>query len=907
MPDPETTRPSTIATDIRRSSSLLLAAALCLAITACDKQPVQIADAAPNPLASQLSGARLDAAKTALERNRRDEALLLLVSALKTHPGHADALQTIRTLLAETRWHFPAARMEAGLPVEKLALSGTSLWASVSGGYQAGTWNVATRWNLATPKVEAILFPSPAEQTQALFLSPDHSKIIVQRGTPGDLISLLCDAATLQPIRNLGRYPENCSVAAVTTFSPDGLLIAYPQDHAGKVIWQIADAATGEVIRSHEQPGTLVPLSARLDRKHLDIHHADGTHLKIPVSPVEDVVSAPAATLPRESGLPFSVSGSLAEFPGSKMAPIRDAQPITAFVMVEGKAAAATSRGTITVHRLLPATKTTGRAAGPIHFQPSAVGPLTLLAEGLTGLRFDEERRSFTILTEKERRAAIAEAGTVSLPGLDFSEVRESILSIPCAVGQPDAAFLLHDRISRASETRRGFLALGPEATSPEPSSVEKIQAIFRAGDSAAIIAAIQDIPAKDPAAATALSLALESERPEWISAFEEGKAPLPPLLRKLAASRIAWLKGDKAGAISLWRDGFPDLKTVRRSEDWDGWETVDFTPRFASHFIHIDQQLATYELPADASAERKKALAGRLLDPETARGIGRSRHASACLKAAQDMATDAETATLAVELSIRARELGAPPVASLRAEATACTTLELFPKAHQTWISIITDHPTEDQLSSDYTEAAYLAFETGNGDQAMEILNTGLHRFPKDADYAYRAGWISLLTARWDRAHLYLTAGERTGFPDEKREKALAMLAIAASECGYSEDAAIYFEQLAAIDPTWADPDPPKADGWPPELIVSINQLAHPPKALPVTEEGMITDLPPFDDTNFDPLIPSDPLAPLDPVPMVEDALPLPVQDEFEGIDPNRTPIKADEIPSLPMPKTKR
>ncbi|RYD26327.1 MAG: hypothetical protein EOP87_22915, partial [Verrucomicrobiaceae bacterium] len=183
MPDPETARPSPIAVDFRRSSTLLLMACACLALAACKKQPVQIAKAPPNPLARQLSGARLDAAKTAMEKNRRDEALLLLVSALKADPGHTEALQSLRVLLAETRWHYPAARMDAGLPVEKLALSGNSLWTGVSGGYQPGTWNATARWNLDTPKVEAALFPRPSEQTQALFLSPDRSKIIVQRGT----------------------------------------------------------------------------------------------------------------------------------------------------------------------------------------------------------------------------------------------------------------------------------------------------------------------------------------------------------------------------------------------------------------------------------------------------------------------------------------------------------------------------------------------------------------------------------------------------------------------------------------------------------------------------------------------------------------------------------------------------
>jgi len=881
MPDLEPTRPRPAA-GVRRSAPLLLVAFACLAIPACEKPPAPVAEA-PNPLAAQLSGARLDAAKTALEKNRRDEALLLLVSALKADPGQKEALQSLRLLLAETRWYFPAARMEAGLPVDKLVLSGGSLWSAVSGGYQPGTWNATARWDLAGPKVEAVLFPRPAEQTQALFLSPDGSKIIIQRGTPGDFISLLCDAATLAPIRNLGVYPENCSVAAVTTFSPDGLLIAYPQAGSRMMLWQIADAATGEVINSLEQPKTLIPLSARLDRQQLHIHHADGTHLKLPVSPVEEMTSAPATSLPREDGPAFSISGGLAEFPGTKSAPIRSGTAITAFTLEGERAASATAGGTIILHRLLPAAKTTGRDAAPIHFQPEMLARLSLMAEGLSGLRFDEVRRSFTLLSEKERRSAIAQAGDVSLPGLDFSGVRQDILATPCAASQPDAAFLLHDRISRASETRRRFLALGPEAATPEASSLDHILAVFRKGDTAAITAAVNEIPAKDPAAASALSLALEGEHPEWIEAVLEGKTTLPPLLKKLATSRIAWLKEDKAGAISLWRDGFPDLKSVRRAEDWDGWETVDFTPQFAAHFILIDQRLATFELPADAAPERKKALAGRLLDPETARGIGRSRHAEACLKAAQDMATDKETATLALELSIRARELGAAPVPSLRAEAAAYTSMELFPKAHETWISLITDQPLDQQRSSDYAEAAYLAFETGNGDQAMEILNTGLHRFPKDSDYAYRAGWISLLTARWDRAHLYLVAGERAGFSDEKREKALAMLAIASSECGYSEDATIYFQQLAEIDPSWADPQPPKAEGWPPELILSLNQLAEPPKAMPVTEDGTMLDLPPPDG-----LI--DPLAPLDPVPMVDDVLPIPQDD-----------IPSHAVPELP------
>ena len=113
-------------------------------------------------------------------------------------------------------------------------------------------------------------------------------------------------------------------------------------------------------------------------------------------------------------------------------------------------------------------------------------------------------------------------------------------------------------------------------------------------------------------------------------------------------------------------------------------------------------------------------------------------------------------------------------------------------------------------------------------------------------------------------------------------------MLAIAASESGYSEDAADYFSQLIRIDPTWASEDPPQTDGWPPELKTSLQTLAHPPKAVPVMEDGS-------------PLL-SDPIAPLDAVPMVEDPLPLPGVPQTE---PNTTPVlKSADLPDLSLPK---
>ena len=82
-----------------------------------------------------------------------------------------------------------------------------------------------------------------------------------------------------------------------------------------------------------------------------------------------------------------------------------------------------------------------------------------------------------------------------------------------------------------------------------------------------------------------------------------------------------------------------------------------------------------------------------------------------------------------------------------------------------------------ETHLPGDYAEAAYTSFENADSQQAMEILTTGLRRFPQDANFALRAGWVALLTGNSERAYKFLLAGKRIGFPSEKLENATALL----------------------------------------------------------------------------------------------------------------------------------
>ena len=107
-----------------------------------------------------------------------------------------------------------------------------------------------------------------------------------------------------------------------------------------------------------------------------------------------------------------------------------------------------------------------------------------------------------------------------------------------------------------------------------------------------------------------------------------------------------------------------------------------------------------------------------------------------------------------------------------------------------------------------------------------MEILTTGLHRFPNDANFALRAGWVALLTGNAERAYRFLLTGRQIGYPEEKLENAIALMAIAAVQTGADEDAAVFYQDLIRMDPAWQSPDTIETLEWPEELKASLRQL---------------------------------------------------------------------------------
>ncbi len=882
MRDP-TSRSSTARNRGRRILPVSLLA-LAAAVSAC-KPPAKPAEkpALQNvtALVSQLADARIDAAKSKLDRTRPDEALALLVSALEANPSSEEARALAETILTETVWNLPALTIDHPLPIEQLAFAApASLWVSLG-----GETNTTVRWNLETLQIEAVLFPAKDCQTRGLVFDPGQRSVVVARGP----VTLLCNAQTLKPIRDLGVLPDFFTPSAVVVFSRDGLLVAHPgfvSETDRSIVWHLRDAASGEIIRSSEPVArdAARPLAAYLDRGQLRILHADGSLLEMPVSPVEPARTTPlpepvkllqaqfsldgnvvltlqdqgpheapvqsfisyrdgddgslgAAALAGRfpwsrqpnvwSGLmgdpahaPFSVEGNIVKILTNPHAPVGVASPVSAAAF-DGKAViAGEENGTLAIHRLLPLP---GQNAGDL--KPGTIGktPLTALAylgDALAGIRYDEKERTFTRLTRGERDKALAacEFGAIAavFPRLDFAPVIAEFKASPRREAGPDVFLPLRERLARAEPGGK-----------PAPDSL-KLEETFRADDSRAILTAIASAGGKGPAAATALALSLKSGHPEWIDACLASAADLPPLLRRISLSRVAWLDGRKADALSSWPEVFPELIEIRRREDWDGWEQADFKPALDNIRECVRGVLDAIEVPGNSTPEQRKAIIARLTDPATLAAVGRGRFAAACLKAALAFSAHKEETETTFQLANLARNMGAPPEPCLRAEALALTALGDYQKAHPRWIELITEHPVETTLPGDYAEAAYTAFENSDPRQAMEILTTGMHRFPRDGNFALRAGWVALLTGNSERAYRFLREGQRIGFPAEKLENATALLTIAAAQTGADDDAAVYFQDLLKIDPAWADATTLDTLDWPGELKATLGQFSR-------------------------------------------------------------------------------
>jgi len=820
------------------------------------RQPERVLDEPapeiPPALIARLAETRIETAMAKLDQGRPDEALALMVSALKEDPAAADARALAEKILLDTTWPFPVLTIAHPMPIDRIEYATpSSLWVSL-----AGDANTTLRWNIETLQIESVLFPLPAMKTRSLMLDPSRRRMVVERTG----ITLLCDAQSLKPVRDLGALPDFVTPSSVIVFSDDGLLMAHPALVSGQekqLVWQLRDSASGEILRSSEpaDPAAARPLTAYLDRRALRVLHADGGMLEIPVSPAEPIVHTPAAEKPalhhaqfaadgksalvlmdhgphqapelivmpagenddaslepavllerfpwnRHPGIwtgllrdsqraPLAVEGTRLDFTNGSHAPVHTTSPITAVAAMGALRIVGEQNGRLVIHQMLPVPGLLDEAAEDSEtVDPAAITAFENLTTALAGLRHDEAKRGFVRAAADARLQLWNDCDFDALgtlfPRLDFGPLLDVRGTISPRAADPAAMEPLRARLARAD----------PESADAESSKAAK------------------------------LAMALESVWPAWIKESLATAEDLPPLLHMLALSRIAWLEERKADAIAGWPDVFPDLTHVRLREDWDGWEQADFSQALEKIRLCVIEELSALELPDNPTPSQIEAVIERLIDPESLRAVGRPRLAHACLKAALVLSSIKAEAESALKLALLARNLGASPEPSLRAEALALGALGDYEKARDRWVLLLTEYPVESHEPADYAEAAYTAFESADPGQAMEFLNTGLHRFPADADFALRAGWIALLTGNPDRAYRFLLTGRQIGFPPAKLENATALLTIAAAQVGDIDDAAFFHQELIAIDPAWQDPATIEALEWPEDLKSTLRQL---------------------------------------------------------------------------------
>ncbi len=551
----------------------------------------------------------------------------------------------------------------------------------------------------------------------------------------------------------------------------------------------------------------------------------------------------------------FRINGQQLEILSSPHAPLRATSDITAAAFAKDRVITGEQSGALTIHRLLPLPVKSSVSGKPAAINAKSLTALQQLAEAVAGTRYDAKERSFIRPGTDERLIALNACSMESIsgifPDLEFHPVVDAIEATETRHADPEAFLPLWNRLALADASGKSWpsiLSLSMDLektpwyqeltaavisrTAEKPTDSEwnapvRMEKVFDSAETEDILSAINAAGGKGPGAAAALSLALASVHPEWIEACLAKATDLPAVLRKISKSRIAWLENRKADALSVWPELFPTLAEIRLREDWEGWEQADFSPALEKLRQCANDELTAVEVPENSTPEQRKAVAARLSDPATLATIGRNRFANACLNAALAMSAFKEDKEATFELAARARELGAAPEPCLRAEALALTALGEYKEAHPRWIELITEHPLATHLPGDYAEAAYTAFENADPRQAMEILTTGIHRYPQDANFALRAGWVALLTGNPERAYQFLQAGQRIGFPQEKLENATALLAIAAAQNGATDDAAVYYKDLLKISPDWQDPQTVETLDWPEELKATLRQLA--------------------------------------------------------------------------------
>jgi len=687
-------------------------------------------------------------------------------------------------LLEPTTLPTPAIHLEhPGFEIRHLAIRGESLWAVVA----HPPFHTAIRWNLAALEIESVLFPT-RDVVRTFSLSPNAGHAVVTRGE----VSLLIDAASLKPIADLGSIPDGLAEESAITFSRDSLLFAHPSDSG----WHIRDTATGEIIRSIDMQEIDFPIviASHLDPEKLRILTPDGTRIDIPVSPIEAATRVPFeeaaldilhACITNDGETAIAVCRHVTDDPPGLIELELVEKPKPADFDIDSWA------------RRLNQSALTGINTGILaHLDPPAVGfsPGGVLFHGGNHppLITDSLPVAYTADPSTDTFATAEACGRITIHRP--TQINGIPGSIPQAPSHGSLTILHHRLIDALPAGALTPHDLPPSPTNHSPS--HNLAAAMMAND------------------ATAIAAILESA------------TDIPATLRTLAISLVHLHQGNTAAAFAPYHQGFPNIPSIRLREDWRGWERPDFQPAVDRLEEAYHTLIASFTIdPAATESEREKTIT-RLLSSEAYEALGRHRYAIACLDAATMLIPIAGEAEHAFALAALARRHGAPPVPCLRLEAITLAALDRFEEARDRWVDLLTEHPAEEHLTDDYTEAAYTSFENTDARQALEILITGMHRFGDDASFALRSGWIALLAGHPGHARDFLHRGSAAGFPDEELENATALLVSATAQTGDIDAASVHFEELIALDPAWGEAATLDNLPWPDHIKNPLREL---------------------------------------------------------------------------------
>lgn len=416
--------------------------------------------------------------------------------------------------------------------------------------------------------------------------------------------------------------------------------------------------------------------------------------------------------------------------------------------------------------------------------------------------RLDPSTQSLVSTTDSETLAILSE----KIPG------------IPSATTQADATDALLVRFSAAFPERF------PEITLSGRTDAEIVRATFASGNNQAIPAVIAAAGTKGLALSTALFQALQNPEPLWISQVLQQAENLPPALLSISLARLSQLDPKNHPPAP---DALPDLASERAAQDWYGWEVPDFSPILLIIQSQLSEQLTSLDLPPDPNEADLQIILSNFLNPEAVHALGPQRLAQAAFIAANDLSQNQKHATSSLQFAAIALRYGMHPAPVLRVQATAFATLGDFENAHRCWLDLITHQPEVLHLPADYSEAAHSAFENQDPRQAIAILETGIHRFPRDAELATRAGWIAILSHHPSHAITFLSRADSLGPPPAEQENVLALLASSSSDLGDDEAANHFFSRLVELNPSWQDPHFIAELAWPESITQSLHLLS--------------------------------------------------------------------------------